>query len=236
MLFCSLFYSRVCENKWRNVCNPVTDTVCETVLKESCEVKYNTQCQDLVRDVPEEYYEDDCKEELKTVCDSRWVGEGRDKVWKEDPSTCRQLPQTDCQKVRKIRNKKEPYQVCNQVPYQDCKNIPEKVCRQVTREQCDRQSYEDCNDVQKQRCENVHSKTPQGQSESRPIIVCDDHTINNNPDVVQILDQFKSDDEIEIVDANLINNPHAGDGPRTGVLDSQEADEEEEDHALLFSD
>jgi len=219
---CSPYTDRVCNIKYRQACNPYEDTECRTVFKKVCKVKHNEVCNDLSRDVPELYVEDDCKDELTRVCDSTWVIKNNgDKVWEEDPETCRQIPKTKCRPVQKTRTKKESYTVCNQVPYNDCKNVPVKQCSKVTRIKCERQAYNDCQDVTRQNCEVVHKKVPQSQTERKAVRVCD-----NDNNVDPFLGVGQSD-----VPAVIISSKSE---PRIGGKDI-ETNNDNVDDAFVFS-
>ena len=79
-----------------------------------------------------------------------------DKVWQEIPETCKELPETKCIKVDKVRNVKEKYTKCDQEPYEDCKKVPEERCVPITKEKCEDVPYEECNDVTTEVCEEQH--------------------------------------------------------------------------------
>jgi len=177
---CHPVNDRVCSTKYRRACTPYTDTECKVERREVCQTSYERKCRTLYRQVPEHYHEDECHEVDRRVCDSHWVHHGADKVWEEDPSTCKLLPETVCKQVRKTRTKKEPYEDCQNVPSKDCRNVPERKCREVTRQDCQRVAYQDCHNVTKQKCEKKHVKSPQTQSATKPVRVCDnDHGGNN---------------------------------------------------------
>merc|ERR1719423_137495 len=89
---CNPVTDRVCSTKYRKACSPYTDNVCKVTNREVCQTKYEQKCRTKYRQVPETYHEDECREEDRRVCDSHWVQRGRDKVWEEDPTTCKFLP------------------------------------------------------------------------------------------------------------------------------------------------
>jgi len=210
---CTPYNDRVCDTKYRQACNPYEDTECRTVYKKVCKVKYNEVCNELYRDVPEQYEEDDCKEVPTRVCDSTWVIKGNDKVWEEDPKTCRQIPETQCRLVKKTRTKKVPYTECKNVPYDDCKDAPVEECRKVTKEKCERQEYQDCRDVTKQNCEIIHKKVPQNQTERKAVRVCDGQIQN---DVVPFIGGGADD-------ASVFDKSKSG--PRDGGEDIESSDD-----------
>jgi len=215
---CTPYQERVCDTKYRQVCNPYTTKKCNTVYKKVCEKKYNRVCSQLFRDVPEDYHEDECKDELTRVCDSTWVvAANGDKVWQEDPTTCREIPETKCRQVKKTRTNKEPYTDCQNVPYQACRNVPEEKCQTVNHDGCEQEAYDDCHNVDRKRCENVHTKTPQSKTESKAVRVCD-----GSNDVVPYAQegagaqQGNQDAEVIISSSRSKDT----DGPRSGVTDS----------------
>ena len=79
-----------------------------------------------------------------------------DKVWQELPETCKELPETKCIKVDRVRNVKEKYTKCDQEPYEDCKQVPEERCVPITKQKCEDVPYQDCNDVTTEVCEEKH--------------------------------------------------------------------------------
>jgi len=171
---CTPYKERQCDKKYRQVCNPYETETCNTIYKKVCETKYKEVCEELTREVPEEYVEDMCDDVLTKVCDSKWVVQANgDKVWQEDPTTCREIPETKCSPVKKTRTYKQSYTDCNDYPYDDCKDVPEEVCNKEQHDGCEQVEYEDCYDVDREKCENVHTKTPQSQTETRQVRVCD---------------------------------------------------------------
>jgi len=225
---CTPYTDRVCDTKYRQACNPYEDTECRTVYKKECEIKYRDVCNDLVRDVPEDYVEDECKDELTRACDSTWVVKANgDKVWEEDPKTCRQIPETQCRQVKKTRTRKEPYTVCNSVPYEECTNVPDQECRKVTKEKCERQAFQDCRNVQKQNCENVHKKSPQNQTERKAVRVCD----GNVNDVVPFIGTAsgQTNPDAAVIISNKTDPREGGD-----ALDNADDDDEDTNDNVAF--
>jgi len=213
-IVCTPYTDRVCDTKYQQACNPYEDTECRTVYKKVCEDKHEDVCHDLVRAVPEDYVEDECKDELTKVCDSTWVVKANgDKVWEEDPKTCRQIPETKCRQVKKTRTREEPYTVCKVVVSQECKNVPDQECHKVTREKCERQAYQDCRNVQKQNCETVHKKSPQNQTERRAVRVCDD-SFND-------IDSIDIGDDVDLLGASASSGQA---NPTDAVIISSKAD------------
>jgi len=226
---CTPYTDRVCDTKYRQACSPYEDTECRTVYKKECKTKHKEVCNNLVRDVPEDYVEDECKDEPTRVCDSTWVVKANgDKVWEEDPTTCRQIPETKCRQVKKTRTRKEPYTACNKVPYEECKDVPDQECRKVTKKKCERQAYQDCRNVQKQNCENVHKKSPQNQTERKAVRVCD----GNVNDVVPFIGTGSGQANPDA--AVIISN---GADPRDGgdALDSADDERVNDDVGFVFS-
>jgi len=206
---CTPYTDRVCVDKYKRVCTPYEDTVYVTKYKEECEVKYNEVCNDKFRDIVVPYTEDDCTEVQTKVCESHWVIlDNGDKVWEEDPKTCKNAPVTKCVPVQKTKTRSEKYRDCNQVPYDDCIDVPYQEATKVTKETCEQVRYDDCKDVTKNNCVDVHKKVPQTQTERRQVRQCD-----GLEDVI-----IKSDDEI---------NQIIKDGTRSGLDDVNEDDDVE---------
>merc|ERR1712152_19602 len=104
--------------------------------------------------------EDECRDEYVRSCQKHWkTYPNGDKKWEDDPSTCSELPQTQCRPVEKTRYVPEPYTTCKQVPREECN------------------WEQNCYPVQKEKCESIHTKTPQSKSTQQQVRVCD-----NNPD------------------------------------------------------
>jgi len=221
---CTSHTERVCDKKYRQVCNPYEDTECRTVFKRVCAIKQRQECRNLEREVPEQYEEEECDDKLVKACEFHWVIKGGDKVWEEDPHNCKEIPETQCQLVKKTRSKLEKYRDCRDVPYDDCQNVPDQECRKVTKNKCEQQAYDDCRDVTRPNCKTVHKKVPHTKKEKRPVRVCkyanddgDDYDYDNFDDVDVVINSGKS------------NGPRFGGGRGGNVKDEYDG------HKFTFS-
>jgi len=217
---CNPSQERVCDTKYRQACNPYQEEECKTV--QQCNTRSVRKCETKYRNIPEVYEEDECKKTYKRVCEATWVIDSNgDKVWKDDPSTCQQLPEDECNRVKKTRTKEVEYQDCRNEPLVEC--VPKEECGMVTRTKCERQAYKDCHYVTNQNCKIVHSKVPQTLNGSKRIRVCD-HDDNNNNNVQPDYDYV---DQVAIIDA-----------ARQGIIDADKEEENKDniDSGLVFSD
>jgi len=155
---------------------------CDTKQQRICEPYREQKCNDYTRDVKEEYTEDECKDVKKTVCEKHWIEVsngygGVEKEWADDPSTCKDLYETNCYPVQKYRTKKEPYTECNWHTSEKCRNEP----------------YQDCYDVTEPECREIHKQVPYQTSKKIPLRVCNDGS-----------DPYQFNDA-EIIEYDLIN-------------------------------
>jgi len=66
-----------------------------------CQIKYHNYGVELARSTEWTLEETVCKDVTQQVCDSHWVIEDNgDKVWEEDPTTCKTFEVTKCEQVR----------------------------------------------------------------------------------------------------------------------------------------
>jgi len=66
-----------------------------------CQVKYHDYEEKFARSTEVILEETVCNDVTQQVCDSHWVVEDNgDKVWEEDPSTCKTFEVTKCRQVR----------------------------------------------------------------------------------------------------------------------------------------
>jgi len=145
------------------VCQDVKETECGTCLQElgirdpskvkgfnQCEVKYKDYEVELERSTEVILEETVCNDVDQEVCDSHWVvEENGDKVWEEDPSTCKTFQVTKCEQVPK------PQTSVDYVTATVSK--PSEICCEVIRDEC----------------EIKHSKEPQQQEVHKYKEVCD---------------------------------------------------------------
>jgi len=96
------------------VCEDVKEYECGTCIQElglrqassvkgfnQCQVKYHDYQQEFARSTEVILEETVCNDVTQKVCDSHWVIEANgDKVWEEDPSTCKSFQVTQCKKVQ----------------------------------------------------------------------------------------------------------------------------------------
>jgi len=145
------------------VCQDVKEVECgsciqELGLRDASYVKGFNQCQIKYHDYEEEFArstevileETICNDVTQQVCDSHWViEENGDKVWEEDPSTCKTFEVTKCEQVPKPKTS---------VDYVAATiSKPSEICCEVVRDEC----------------EIKHSKEPQQQEITRYKEVCD---------------------------------------------------------------
>jgi len=162
-----------CDTKYRQKCTPYQDEICRPYSRQHCEDKREKHCSQKYRDISEPYYEDHCEDHYETVCEKTWKEVGyNDKVWVDDPSTCREVKKTDCKKVEKQRIKKEPYEDCQWITKPHCRQIKDKKCEYVTKQNCQRVPYDDCHFQPHEECSD-HRKVPHEIPDRRQITVCE---------------------------------------------------------------
>jgi len=119
-----------------------------------CQIKYHNYGVELARSTEWTLEETVCKDVTQQVCDSHWVIEDNgDKVWEEDPTTCKTFEVTKCEQVPR------PKTSINYVAATVSK--PSEICCEVVRD----------------KCEIKHTKEPQQQEVHRFKEVCD---VSNN--------------------------------------------------------
>jgi len=145
------------------VCEDVKEYECGTCIQElglrqassvkgfnQCQVKYHDYQQEFARSTEVILEETVCNDVTQRVCDSHWVIEANgDKVWEEDPLTCKSFQVTQCKKVPK------PKTSIDYVAATISK--PSEICCEVVRDHCTIK----------------HSKEPQQQEITRFKEVCD---------------------------------------------------------------
>jgi len=115
-----------------------------------CQIKYNNYDVELSRSTEWTLEETVCNDVTQQVCDSHWVvEENGDKVWEEDPTTCKSFEVTKCEQVPR------PKTSINYVAATVSR--PNEICCEVVRDQC----------------EIKHTKEPQQQEVHRFKEVCD---------------------------------------------------------------
>jgi len=115
-----------------------------------CQIKYNDYDVELSRSTEWTLEETVCNDVTQQVCDSHWVlEENGDKVWEEDPTTCKTFEVTKCEQVP--RPKTSVSYVAATV------SKPSEICCEVVRD----------------KCEIKHTKEPQQQEVHRFKEVCD---------------------------------------------------------------
>jgi len=185
----------------REQCTPYTEEQCDRV--QNCQTYYDDVCENLVREVPETYTEDECRDEYVRSCQKHWkTYPNGDKKWEDDPSTCSELPQTQCRPVEKTRYVPEPYTTCKQVPREECN------------------WEQNCYPVQKEKCESIHTKTPQSKSTQQQVRVCNNNLGGALIKSANVEESASSnpDDDAEIISKNEV---------RSG-LDKEEPKKEDE--------
>ena len=190
----------VCEEQLQKICEPHQEQVCDYVNEQKCDTLYRDKCYEAYKDVPEEYQEEECADKVVKVCEKHWeVISETEKIWTDDPVTCKDLKETECHQVTKHRTKKEPYQKCDKEPYQNCYNVPRQVCNYVTKERCRNEPQKLCKDVPYEDCQEVHKLVPHQVARLKMFKVCEDL---NDP--YELTDQ-------DLVDYDLINERFGAD-------------------------
>jgi len=159
-------YKRQCKTEFQRICSPYREQNCQTKYEKKCETLTRNKCYEAFKDVP--WDTEECKEETVRKCDKHWVTNGGAKEWADNPSTCKNLKETKCYPVTKIR--KEPYQQCDKENYQECNDYPREICNWVTKEKCENEPYQDCQEVPYQE----HKLVPKQVSKRKPFKVCQD--------------------------------------------------------------
>jgi len=145
------------------VCQDVKEIECGTCIQElgirdasnvkgfnQCQIKYNDYDVELARSTEVILEETVCNDVTQQVCDSHWViDEKGDKVWEEDPSTCKSFEVTKCEQVPR--------------PHTSVDYVAATVSK----------PFEICCEVVRDECEIKHSKEPQQQEVHKYKEVCD---------------------------------------------------------------
>jgi len=145
------------------VCQDVKEIECGTCLEElgisdssnvkgfnQCQINYNDYDVELARSTETILEETVCNDVTQQVCDSHWaIDDNGDKVWEEDPSTCKTFEVTKCEQVPK------PHTSVDYVTATVSK--PSEICCEVIRDEC----------------EIKHTKEPQQQEVHKYKEVCD---------------------------------------------------------------
>ena len=126
-----IIFRKKCETKFQRICSPYREQNCQTKYEKKCETLTRNKCYEAFKDVP--WDTEECKEETVRKCDKHWVTNGGAKEWADNPSTCKNLLETKCYPVTKIR--KEPYQQCDKENYQECNDYPREICNWVRKQQ-----------------------------------------------------------------------------------------------------
>merc|ERR1712170_24222 len=171
---CKPVYERKCETKYRSKCTPYYEDLCQTKYETKCTTKYEKKCETHWRDEQEEYQHNVCTDHWEKKCEQHWqTNAHNDKVWVDDPSTCKDYKKTECNPQTSYRNKRVPYEECKDVPWQDCRELPRKSCRQVEKQNCKEVPYDDCKQVERQQCKDIHKNVPHAVASKEPVVVCD---------------------------------------------------------------
>lgn len=212
---CTPWTDRVCDTKYRQKCRNWTDKQCSDTWRNECSTEYKQECNDHTRPIQVPYEEDECIERDEKRCEKHWEERSKgNKVWVENPASCKYYKATDCQPVTKYRTENEKYTKCAQVPYQkcdrvkdtncidvpkqQCNDVPYEDCHDVQRQKCVQESWQDCQDIPRQECKNVHSKVPRQVAKQIPVRVCGDrretyNDANGQFDAESVFD-IRSDD------------------------------------------
>jgi len=97
-----------------------------------CHVAYKEECHSVpdTREVPGET--EKCTEIWVKKCDHKWEVDAKgDKIWVEDPTSCKDLADTECHKVKTTRTVTTTKTVCNNVKDRLCCDVQEPECTKV---------------------------------------------------------------------------------------------------------
>jgi len=162
------------DEQWcSEACEPHVSKDCEPHNEELCSWEKKTECKDVHKKIHVPYTETECKKKQKKICDHRWVGTGKDKIWEEIPGTCKFVYDDYCEDVTKHREKETTEQICEEVPQKYCHYVEIELCKTITMQKC--KPY--CTKKPKEYCEKVHKKVPVKVSKKIPHTVC---TSGNN--------------------------------------------------------
>ena len=104
-----------------------------------------------------------------------------DRVWVENPASCKDSKGNSCENVQKYKTVNEPYEKCDEIPYvdeNDCQDVAIRKCETVTQNNCIKVPYDDCREIPYEDCKNVYKSVPEQVARKRPFGVCgyDDET------------------------------------------------------------
>merc|ERR1711892_7470 len=168
-----------CTTKYKEQCKETTSEECIVIDARECNTVERKVCREYFERVSEPLRETQCNTLYKEDCESRWEGEGNDKVWVIIPDTCRTNPYEKCTEVVQQVERSVPRTICNRVPEEKCVIVPSKRCRQVPEQKCTQEPWTFCTKQPEKKCKNVHKRVPQRFSRTINKKVCDGNSLNN---------------------------------------------------------
>ena len=104
-----------------------------------------------------------------------------DRIWVDNPATCKGSKGNSCENVQKYKTVNEPYEKCDKIPYvdeNDCQEVAVRKCETVTQNNCIKEPYDDCREIPYEDCKNIYKSVPEQVARKRPFGVCgyDDET------------------------------------------------------------
>jgi len=143
-----------------------------------CKINYNVAAVQLGRSTEVILEETVCHDVEQEVCDNHWViDEKGDKVWQEDPSTCKTFEVTKCEQVPVPKTSRDFFTAMVSKPFE--------ICCKVVRDEC----------------EIKHSKEPHQQELIRYEEVCDVPE-NGSSGSASVLSKSVSQQEGEVNEVN----------------------------------
>jgi hypothetical protein len=235
-----LSYRTHCEIQPQRLCEKYEEPECSTIYKKKCDTLYRDNCYEAYKDAQEEYSEEyseeECKDKYVKVCEKHWESAGdNEKIWADDPETCKDLKKTECYPVQKFRTKyrtvKQPYRKCDQEPYTDCKEVPSRLCKPVIKERCITVNKQVCREVPHKDCKEVHKLVPHQVVQRRPYKVCtgqgEDPFELTDQDLIEydFIDPRAGEPDAEYIDFDTEKDEES---PRVGISDENEQVDVEE--------
>ena len=174
-----------------------------------------------------------------------------DRVWVDNPATCKDSKGNSCENVQKYKTVNEPYEKCDKIPYvdeNDCQEVAVRKCETVAQNNCVKVPYDDCREIPYEDCKNIYKSVPEQVARKRPFGVCgyDDETPYEFTDKeIEEYDfdydfdvQTKSVEQIPDCDENADENSSSGINFACGSNNSKtpnEATKKENNEGDIFS-
>ena len=173
----SVEYSEVmvheCRTKNVTTCSKEAFNECFDVEREKCEDREREECFDkLEEDCSTKFKKEESEErsrECDRNCEYRWEGEGNDKRWVVDKSSC------SCEDVVRKIVSNVPYLDCKLISRRECRNVPVRDCFPVKERRCELKQREVCKELPKEECKDTHKKVPKNIVRNKPVQNCEDN-------------------------------------------------------------